>query len=256
MTEGPAMASEVSPAPRGVRVPLSILLLTLAAVVAAGGVVAWVAHGRSRHPAAPDVAAYARSGPVRGADRAYTAWIDGQFAELARAAPWLRAAGESVADECRALPSGGAGASGATAWTLGCQRTQDGYYAYAGSGGRSPVSDLERALAGLGWAGFTFTPAGAAGGGQAATPGVLQAGYVASQAGPAGKVGLIVSWLSPAQARSVRDYVRFPVARQTRYADPLQVVAPDLSQISRAAASRRDNLVVVELMAEYTRPGG
>ena len=87
---------------------------------------------------------------------------------------------------------------------------------------------------------------------------MLQAGYVASQtqAGPAGKVGLIISWLSPAQARAVRDYVRIPVAGKTRYVDPIQVVPPDLSQISRATAPRGDNLVVVELVAEYTRPGG
>jgi hypothetical protein len=255
MTEGPAMASEVSPAPRGLRVPLSILLLTLAAVVVAGGVVAWVAHGRSRHPAAPDVAAYARSAAVRGADRAYTAWINGQFAELGRAAPWLRPAGQSVLDECQALPSGGAGFSGATSWTASCQRTQAGYYAYAGAAG-ARVSELQRALAGLGWAGFTFTPAKAAAGGQPATPGVLQAGYVASQNAPAGKVGLIVRWLSGAQTRAAGDYLGFPVVRRTRYVDPIEVVAPDLSRIGRATAPSGANLVVVELFAEYTRPGG
>jgi hypothetical protein len=242
---------------REVRRPLGVLLLTLAAVVVAGGVVAWVAvHGRSRHPAAPDVAAYARSAGVRSEDRAYAAWFDGQLAGLARAAPWLVAAGQSVLDECQALPSGGEGVAGATSWTMSCQRSQAGYYAYAAGGG-SRVTQLERALAGLGWAGFVFTP-GAAASGQRAVPAVLQAGYVASQtqAGPAGKVGLIISWLSPAQTRAPRDYVRFPAVGKTRYIDPIQVAPPDLSQIARAAARRAGNLVVVELVAEYTRPGG
>jgi hypothetical protein len=230
--------------------------LALAIVVVAGGVVAWVAHGRSSHPAPPDVRAYARSGAVRGADRAYSAWFEEQLAGLGRAAPWLRAAGHSVLDECQALPSGGAGVAGATSWSMSCQRNQAGYYADT-TGGGSRVSQLERTLTGLGWAGFVFTPETTAGG-QPAVPAVLQAGYVASQAqaGPAGKVGLIISWLSPAQARAVRDYVRFPVAARTRYVDPIQVVPPDLSQISRATAPRGDNLVVVELVAEYTRPGG
>jgi hypothetical protein len=100
-----------------------------------------------------------------------------------------------------------------------------------------------------------FTP-GTAAGGQSAVPAVLQAGYVASQTAPAGKVGLIVSWLSPAQTRAAGDYVSFPAVRRTRYVDPVEVVAPDLSQISRATVSRGDNLVVVELVAEYTKPGG
>jgi hypothetical protein len=257
MTEGPAVAREASRTRLRLGVPRGVLLVALAAVVVAGGVAGWVVHGRSRHPAAPDVAAYARSGPVREADRAYSAWISGQLAELGRTAPWLRAAGRSVADACQALPSGGAGVSGATAWTLSCQRTQDGYYAYAGGSGRSRVSDLERALAGLGWAGFTFTPAAAAAGGQPATPGVLQAGYVASQAGPAGKVGLVVSWLSPAQVRAVGDYIRFPEVVRTGTVRPIQVVPPDLTQIARAAAAKpAGRLVVVELFAEYTRPGG
>jgi hypothetical protein len=242
---------------RGGRRPLGVLLLTLAAlVVVVGGVAAWLVHGRSRHPAPPDVAAYARSAGVRSADRAYTAWFEEQLAGLGSAAPWLRAAGQSVLDECQALPSGGAGVAGATSWTMSCQRSQAAYYAYT-AGGRPRVSQLERTLAGLGWAGFVFTP-GTAAGGQPAAPAVLQAGYVAAQtqAGPAGKVGLIISWLSPAQARAVRDYVRFPVAGQTRYVDPIQVVPPDPSQISHATASRGVNLVVIELVAEYTRPGG
>lgn len=251
------MRSEVSGGPRAVRRPPGVLLLTLAAVVVAGGVVAWIAHGRSRHPAPPDVVGYARSAAVRGADRAYSAWFAGQFAGLGRAAPWLVAAGQSVLDECQALPSGGEGVAGATSWTMSCQRGQAGYYAYA-AGGRSRVTQLERALAGLGWAGFVFTPGTAAGGGQRAVPAVLQAGYVASQtqAGPAGKAGLIISWLSPAQTQAVRDYVRFPAVGKTRYVDPVQVAPPDLSQIARATARRADNLVVVELVAEYTRPGG
>jgi hypothetical protein len=254
MTQGPAVATGASRTARGVRRPLGVLLLTLSAVVVAGGVVGWVAHHRSAHPAVPDVAAYARSGAVRGPDRAYSAWFDGQFAGLARAAPWLAAAGQSVLDECQALPSGGEGAAGATSWSMSCQRSQAGYYVDAGGGG-SRVNQLERTLAGLGWGGFVFTPGTAAAGGQ---PAVLQAGYVAAQtqAGPAGKVGLIISWLSPAQTRAVRDYVRFPVVGKTRYVDPVQVVPPDLSQIARATAARGGNLVVVELMAEYTRPGG
>lgn len=139
---------------------------------------------------------------------------------------------------------------------MSCQRSQAGYFAYAAGGGPR-VTQLERALTGLGWAGFVFTP-GTAAGGQRPVPAVLQAGYVASQtqAGPAGKAGLIISWLSPAQTRAVRDYVRFPVVGKTRYVDPIQVVPPDLSQIARATAPPEGNLVVVELVAEYTKPGG
>jgi hypothetical protein len=93
-----------------------------------------------------------------------------------------------------------------------------------------------------------FTPGAAAAAGQPAVPAVLQAGYVASQtqAGPAGKAGLIISWLSPAQTRAARDYVRFPVVGKTRYVDPVQVVPPDLSKITRTMAPK-GNLVVVEL---------
>ncbi len=251
------MTVEVSPPARSSTFRLVILLAVVAVVVVAGGVAGWVAHGRSRHAAAPDVVAYARSGAVRAADRAYSAWFDGQLAGLGRVAPWLRAAGQSVLDECQALPSGGEGVAGATSWTLSCQRTQAGYYAYAGDA-RSPVTQLERALTGFGWAGFVFTPGTAAAGGQRAVPALLQAGYVASQsqAGPAGKAGLIISWLSPAQTRAAGDYVRFPVVGKTRYVDPIQVVPPDLSQIARATAAPEGNLVVVELVAEYTKPGG
>ena len=252
------MASETSQISRWASVRLGVLLLTLAAVVAVGGVVVWVVHGRSRHPGAPDVRAYARSGFVRSADRAYSAWFDGQFAALGRAAPWLRPAGRSVLDVCQALPSGGTGFGGATSWSLSCQRTQAAYYAYTGDGA-ARVAQLEGTLTRIGWGGFTFT-AGTAGRvgttGQPATPAVLQAGYVASQIPPAGKAGLIISWLSPAQTRAVRGNVRFPVVRTTRYVDPIRVVPPDLSLISRATANPEGNLVVVELVAEYTKPGG
>jgi hypothetical protein len=236
-------------------VRLGVLLLALAAVVVAGGGVAWVVHGRSRHPGAPDVRAYARSGFVRSADRAYAAWFDGQFAALGRAASWLRPAGQSVLDVCQALPSGGAGYGGATSWSLSCQRAQAGYYAYRGDGA-ARVAQLERTLTRIGWGGFTFTPGLAATAGQPATPAVLQAGYIASQTAPAGKAGLIISWLSPAQTRAVRGYVRLPVVRATAYVDPIRVVPPDLGLISRAAAQAEGNLVVVELVAEYTKPGG
>ena len=249
------MTSEATRVSRGASVRLGVLLLTLAVVVVAGGVAVWLAHGRSRHPPPPDVRAYARSGRVRSADRAYAAWFDGQLARLGRAAPWLRPAGQSVLDVCQALPSGGAGYGGATSWSLNCQRSQAGYYAYPGDGtGR--VAQLESTLTRIGWGGFTFTPGTAATAGQPATPAVLQAGYVASQTAPAGKAGLIISWLSPAQTRAPRDYVRFPAVGKTRYIDPIQVAPPDLSQIARATARRAGNLVVVELVAEYTKPGG
>lgn len=249
------MASETSRVSRGASVRLGVLLLTLALLLAVGGVAGWIVHDRSRHPGAPDVRAYARSGFVRGADRAYAAWIGGQLAQLGRAAPWLRPAGQSVLDVCQALPSGGEGVAGAVSWSLGCQRTQAGYYGYTGDRA-ARVSQLERTLTALGWAGFVFTPGTAAAAGQPATPAVLQAGYVASQTAPAGKAGLIISWLSPAQTRAVRDYVRFPVVGKTRYVDPIRVVPPDLSLISRATAKPEGNLVVVELVAEYTKPGG
>lgn len=232
-----------------------VLLLALVVLVAAGALVAYVVHNLPRHPAPPDVRAYARSGAVRNADRAYAAWFDGQLAQLGRAAPWLRPAGQSVLDVCQALPSGGAGFGGATSWSLSCHRTQAGYYACTGAGA-ARVGQLESTLTRIGWAGFTFTPGTAATAGQPATPAVLQAGYVASQTAPAGKAGLIISWLSLAQTRAVRGYVRFPVVRTTRYVDPIRVVPPDLSLISRATAEPEGNLVVVELVAEYTKPGG
>ena len=84
-----------------------------------------------------------------------------------------------------------------------CQRTQAGYYAYTGDA-TARVAQLESTLTRIGWGGFTFSPGRPATAGQPATPAVLQAGYVASQTAPAGKAGLIISWLSPAQTRAVR----------------------------------------------------
>jgi hypothetical protein len=226
---------------------LGILLVVLAALLAAGGLAAWVGYGLARHTPVPDLAAYARSGAVRRADAQTAAWFDGELARLGREAPWLRAAGSSVLDECVAAASGSPdGPVGS--WGVRCQRVQDSYYAFAGGGTRLP--DLERTLGRMGWAGFTFTPGAAAAGGQPATPAVLEAGYN-TQPGPAGKAGLRVSWLGPAQTHALRDYVGFAETRGDSNLSVIQAVPPNLRQIARVVTPPADNLIVVEQISMY-----
>jgi hypothetical protein len=208
-------------------------LLVLAALLVVAGFAAWVGHNLSRTTPRPDVAAYARSAAVRGADRAAAAWFDRQLALLSHEARWLRPAGQSVRDQCRAAPD----SSGE--WTMICSRTQAGYYAYAG-GGRAGA--LERALAGLGWRGFTVTPQ------------ALGADY-SIRTGPP-KTGLRVTWVSPATPGAISqlltDYTAaFGQHPRAGEDGVLQAMPPDPGEITGAAAPPDAHLFIVTLQVAY-----
>jgi hypothetical protein len=212
---------------------ITLGLLFLAALLILGGLIAWVDYGLSHHDRAPDAAVYARSVAVRSADRTTAAWFDGQFARLGREAPWLRSAGQSVHDSCRAASD----SSGP--WMLICTRMQTGYYAYAG-GGR--IGALEHALAEIGWRGFTVTSQ------------ALGADYNI-EAGPP-KAGLRVTWIGPATPPAVSQLLTSYAAafgRDLRAGENgvLQASPPTPGRIMRALAAPDKNLFMVMLAVTY-----
>jgi hypothetical protein len=217
-------------------------LAVLAVILAAVGLVLWVGHNISRSAPQPDVAAFARSRPVQRADRATSAWFGGQLQGLSREAPWLRPAGQSVHDQCRATAVGVGSIGGVSSWITTCTRQQTGYYAYAG-GGNGRVAALEHALAGLGWRGFTVTGA------------ILEADYT-TEAAPAPRTGLLVTWLSPATPRALRQILTVYEASFAHYlragADGVQAATPpNLSWLLRAAAPPAEHLFMVTLQGVY-----
>jgi hypothetical protein len=212
---------------------LAVGLLVLAGLLVLGGLAAWIGYNLSHQAPAPDVQAQASTGAVRRADAQTAAWFRGQLAQLGREAPWLRPAGQSVHDQCRAASDSSGG------WITICSRIQTGYYAYAGSG---RVGALERALYDLGWREFTVTPQG------------LNADYTV-QAGPP-KTGLQVSWISPATPAAVSGLVASYTAafgQHPRAGEDgvLQATPPDPGRIMGAAAPPDEHLFIVTLQVTY-----
>jgi hypothetical protein len=216
-------------------------LAVLAVILGAFGLVLWVGYNISRSAPQPDVTALARSGAVRRADQATATWFGGQFARLSWEAPWLRPAGQSVHDQCRAAPANQPYIGGVSSWITTCSRIQSGYYAYAGSEG-SRVGALERALDGLGWRGFNLTSA------------TLGADY-STQSGPP-RTGLRVTWISPATPQAISQILTVYLAA---FADNLragangvlQATPPDPGRIMRAAAAPDEQVLIVTLRAAY-----
>jgi hypothetical protein len=216
-------------------------LAVLAVIVAAFGLVLWVGHNISRSAPQPDVTALARSGAVRRADLATATWFGGQFARLSRDAPWLRPAGQSVHDQCRAAPAYPPYIGGVSSWITTCSRIQSGYYAYAGGEG-SRVGALERALAGLGWRGFNLTS-------------VTMGADYSIQAGPP-RTGLLVTWISPATPRAISQIL---TVYRAAFADNLragangvlQATPPDPGRIMRAASAPDEHVFIVTLQVAY-----
>jgi hypothetical protein len=216
-------------------------LAVLAVILAAFGLVLWVGYNISRSAPRPDVTAFAQSGAVRRADQATAIWFGGQFVRLSREAPWLRPAGQSVHDQCRAAPANPPGIGGVASWITTCSRIESAYYAYAGSEG-SRVSALEHALAGLGWRGFSLSPV------------TLEADY-STQAGPP-RTGLRVTWISPATPRDISQILTTYLAafaNQLRVGanGVLQATPPDPGRITRAAAAQDEHLFIVTLQVAY-----
>jgi hypothetical protein len=223
-------------------------LAVLAVMLAAVGLVLWVGHNMSRSAPQPDVAAFAQSRPVRRADQATSAWFAGQLQRLTREAPWLRPAGQSVHDQCHNIAVGSGGIGGVSGWITTCTRMQTGYYAYAG-GGNGRVAALENVLAGLGWRGFTVAGA------------TLEADYT-TEASPAPRTGLRVTWLSPATPRALQQILTDYEASFADYlragADGVQeATPPNLSWLLRAAAPPAEHLFMVTLQGVYatSQPG-
>jgi hypothetical protein len=241
---------------RGVIVVGALLLLAVLLVTAfvVGEAVVRVtdlrtAQGVSQQNApAPHVAAYAQSGPVRHADARTATWFDRQLAQLRREAPWLRPVGYSLFDNCGAQPRT-APDGATTGWDFECQRDQVSYFAFAGDGTRA--AELERALTRMGWGGISFTPARTFPG-QPALSAMLTAAY--PPPGLAGNTGMRITWFNPAQRRDLAAYVRFVIPTRNSLQYPVQVVPPDLGQISRAAAGPGRSLVSVELISDYVTP--
>jgi hypothetical protein len=216
-------------------------LAVLAVILAAFGGVLWVGHNISRGAPQPDVTAFARSAAVRRADQATATWFGGQFVRLSREAPWLRPAGQSVHDQCRAAPASPPGIGGVASWITTCSRIQSGYYAYAGSEG-SRVGALERALAGLGWRGFSLTSV------------TLEADY-STQADPP-RTGLRVTWISPATPRAISQILTAYLAAfannlRAGANGVLQATPPDPGRLMRAAATPDEHLFIVTLQVAY-----
>jgi hypothetical protein len=229
-----------------VRGVIAVGLPVLTGLLLVGGLIAWAAYGQShRNAPPPDVAAYARSEPVRHADAQTAVWSDGQFAQLGRQAPWLRPAGYSVIDNCGAEATSAPDGPVAS-WSFHCQRVQVGYFVFAGAGTRS--AELERALTRMGWGGFGFIAARPVAG-QPGASALLSAAY--PPPGWAGQSGMSVSWINAAQRRELAAYVRFVIPAKTSVQDPVQIVPPDLSEISRAAAGPGKDLIAVELVTNY-----
>jgi len=210
--------------------------------------VAFVGHGLSRHAPAPDTAAYTRSATVRRLDQATATWFSGQFRQLGDQASWLRPAGQSVLDYCDA--SGTAAAfSGPASWSLSCQRSQVRYYAYGGASA-SRLRQLERALTRQGWGAFTVVPATPAPAGQPASLPMLIADFT-DRPSPVPKIGLQLSWISPAAAQALKQDIGMPVATSSRVIAWTQVTAPNLSQITSALTPQRDSVLIVTLRCTY-----
>ncbi len=116
--------------------------------VVAAGVISRVHHDIAATP--PDPAPFARSAPVRQADRSAGLWMEAQFRTLQRLAPWLRPAERSVLDVCSVVGSGGGLIDPGTGFGVSCSRSDSRYYAY---GGRSAarVRQLKLALSHFGW---------------------------------------------------------------------------------------------------------
>lgn len=220
-------------------------------LLAAGGLVAWVGSGLSKHTPAPDTSAYARSAAVQRRDLATATWFSAQLRQIGGRASWLGPAGQSVLDYCRADGSA-APAGGAIRWSLSCRRSQAAYFVYGGaSAGR--IRQLERVLTGLGWGDFTITPASPA---PSASPLELSAGFT-GRGGPAAiQAGLRASWISPARPQALRRDIGRPVVTRSRLVAWRQVRAANLSQISRALTGQHDSVLVVTLSATYATRGG
>jgi hypothetical protein len=237
--------------PRSARWPTWLLVAGVAVLfvlLAAGGLVAWVGSGLSRHAPAPDTSAYARSAAVQRRDLATATWFSAQLRQLGRQAAWLRPAGQSVLDYCRADGSA-APSGGAARWSLSCQRSQAAYFVYGGaSAGR--IRQLERVLTGQGWGDFTISPA------SPASPLELSAGSTGRGSPAAIQAGLRASWISPARPQARRRDIGRPVVTRSRLVAWRQVRAANLSEISRALTGQRDIVLVVTLSATYATRGG
>jgi hypothetical protein len=115
--------------------------------------VAAVVFSRVHHdiaPTPPDPVPFARSAPVRQADRAVGLWMEAQFRTLQRLAPWLGPVGRSVLDACSVVGSGGGLIEPGTGFGISCGRTDSRYYSFGGSTAVR-VRQLKLALSHFGW---------------------------------------------------------------------------------------------------------
>jgi hypothetical protein len=216
-------------------------------------VVLAVVISRVRHdiaPPPPNPAPFARSVPVRQADRADGEWMDAQFRTLQRFAPWLRSAGRSVLDVCSVAGSGGGLIYPGTGFGVSCGRTDSRYYAY---GGRSNarIRQLKLALSRLGWGSFRPVVAVT----QSRLP-VVGADAVATSPPSGVKPGLEFSWAGRADQLSLRFDLGVGgprVAPRRNYY--VQTLRPGLRGILTSLSAAHPHLLIVSISLTYAHKG-
>jgi hypothetical protein len=200
-------------------------------------------------PTPPDPAPFARSAPVRQADRAAGLWMEAQFRTLQRLAPWLRPSGRSVLDVCSVVGSGGGLIEPGTGFGISCVRTDSRYYAF---GGRSAVRvrELKLALSHFGWGHYQVVEEFA----QSRLPVVL-ADPVAINT-PGVKAGLRFSWAERGGQLNLRvdlGAIGPRVAPTRNYYQ--EVLLPDRARILSSFGAASPHLFIVSISLIYAHRG-